>query len=625
MTALCNSAYTGRVALPSISTHSMRAVQSQPQLEAELRRLLRRARNPFLLSASPLAQALCETTGIASPQDALESVIAGAFGGGFQESRLRDMLLASVKVSRESKLPETLQVSRRHLLRRRAKAVAILASHIRKVFGDDAIGAVEDPSEAAAAPLDPLDAIAEILSNVEPGMASRIFRLGGPQSVANARVLVIREYTEKGADFDEIDTHERHVDRSLVAVLRAQSQLVSGKNGAAKDGLWPLFARAAGESSDPAEILFELEWLAFLRARQRGDAHQTDRIARNLKRLAVDRPPRVLRALLADAEAKIRCGRLRDAACILDVADRRGLRTFALTELACSSALRSEIALQSGDDAAAERLATGAYFVLRKRHFGAYRCQASVARARLRLGESWTCPEDIGDLSLPAWDLVALNVEVARHKLAAGDAERSRACALEAFQIAAERKYTGLAARAAATIGATYGAATQRRRAWRLRALTHLVATRDLSIGCDLFALERRDWPAALGCAPESELVDLVYSGLTTAVPMLRAESEIAAQASRTFLSALIASVLRHSKESDRLENAIVALEANAPAFAQHFVHFSDETRAVIHTVLQAIVEPTERARAEYHLDAEFRTVAERVRPRDNFRQFLVG
>jgi hypothetical protein len=605
--------------------HPTPNVRSALQLEAELRRLLRRARNPFLLSASPLAQALCETTGIASPVEALECVIAGAFGGGFQDSRLRDMLLASVNITRESKPPEALQLSRRHLLRRRAKAVAILASHIRKVFGDDAVGAIEDQSDAATQPLDPLDAIADMVSNIEPGMASRIFRLGGPQSVANASVLAIRERTEKGADFDEIETHERYVDRSLVAVLRAQSRLVSGEDGAAEGALWPLLARAARESSDPAEVPFELEWLAFLRARQRGDAHQMDRIARNVKRLGGDRPPWILRALLADAEAKIRRGRLQDATCILDVADRRGLRTFALTELACSSALRSEVALQRGDDAAAERLATGAYLVLRGRHFGAYRCQASIARARLRLGESWSAPEDIGALSPPAWDRVALNVEAARHLLAAGDAERSRACALEAFQIADDRKYIGLAARAAATIGATFGPATQRRRAWRFRALTHFAVTRDLSIGCDLFAQERHNLPAALGCGPESELSDLIHSGLMTAVPMLRAESEIEGQASRAFLSALIASVLRHSKESDRFENAIVALETNAPVFAQHFVHFRDETRAVIHSILQAIVEPTERARAEYHLDAELRAVAERVRPRDNFRQFLVG
>ncbi len=435
MTPLSNPAYTERVAtLPSISMHSTPNVRSAPQLEAELRRLLRRARNPFLLSASPLAQALCETTGIVSPQEALESVIAGAFGGGFQESRLRDMLLASLKVTRETKIPEALQLSRRHLLRRRAKAVAILASHIRKVFGSAEIVDFTEHGDAATAPLDPLDAIAGIVSNIEPGMASRIFRLGGPQSVANASVLVIRERTEKGADFDEIEAHDRYVDRSLVAVLRAQSQLVSGKDGAAEGGLWPLFARAARESSDSAEVPFELEWSAFLRARQRGDAHQMDRIARNVKRLAGDRPPLVLRALLADAEAKIRRGHLQDAACILDAADRRGLRTFALTELAGSSALRSEIALQRGDDAAAARLATGAYLVLRGRHFGAYRCQVSVARARLRLGESWSAPEDIGALSAPAWDRVALDVEAARHLLAAGDAERSRVCALEAFR-----------------------------------------------------------------------------------------------------------------------------------------------------------------------------------------------
>jgi hypothetical protein len=587
--------------------------------------MLRRAHNPFLLSANPLAQALCETTGITNAQGALESVISGAFSEGFPESRLRDMLLSSVKVTQESKPSEALRLSRRHLQRRRAKAVAILASHIRSVLGVPTIVGVDGDGDAATRPLDPLDAIAELVSNIEPIMASRIFRLGGPQSVANARVLAIRERTEKGADFDETETLDRHVDRSLVAVLRAQSHLASGKDGAAEGALSPLFARVLPGSSDPADVPFELEWLAFLRARQRGDAHQLDRVARNVKRLAGDRPPWVLRALLADAEAKIRRGRLQEAACMLDAADRRGLRTFALTELACSSALRSEIAFQRGDDAAAERLATGAYLVLRARHFGAYQCQVSVARARLRLGESWTCPEDVGDLSLPAWARVALNVEVARHLLSAGDVGRSRACALEAFRIATDRNYNGVAARAAATIGATFGPATQRRRVWRFRALTHLIVTRDLSIGCDLFALEQRELSATLRCEPESELIDLIHSGLTSAVPMLCAESHAQGRAAGVFLCGLIALALRHARECDGLEGVIAAVETNAPSFAQYFVHFLDETRAVIHTVLQAIVEPNERAKAEYHLDAALRVVAERIRPRANLRQFLVG
>ena len=294
--------------------------------------MLRRARNPFFLSANPLAQALCETTGIENPQGALESVIAGAFGEGFPESRLRDMLLSSVKAARESEPPDVSRVSRRHLQRRRAKAVAILASHIRRVFGVATIASVEDQRDAVIEPFDPLDAIAELVSNIAPAMASRIFRLGGPQSVANARVLLVRERAEMGADFDEAEVFDRHDDRSLVAVLRAQAQLISGKESAAEGTLWPLFGRLTRGPSNPTEIPFELEWLTFLRARQRGDAHQMDRVARNLKRLAGDRLPWVLRALLADAEAKIRRGRLRDATSILDAAERRALRTFALTD-----------------------------------------------------------------------------------------------------------------------------------------------------------------------------------------------------------------------------------------------------------------------------------------------------
>jgi hypothetical protein len=157
--------------LPSLSTYSAPHVQSLPRLEADVRRMLRRAHNPFLLSANPLAQALCETTGIASPKGALESVISGAFSEGFQESRLRDMLLSTVKVSQESKPPEPSSISRRHLQRRRAKAVAILASHIRNVFGAAMIVAVEGEGDAASPRSARCDSRARIQHRARHGFA----------------------------------------------------------------------------------------------------------------------------------------------------------------------------------------------------------------------------------------------------------------------------------------------------------------------------------------------------------------------------------------------------------------------------------------------------------------------
>ena len=139
--------------------------------------------------------------------------------------------------------------------------------------------------------------------------------------------------------------------------------------------------------------------------------------------------PTVSRAVSAQAEAAIRCGHLEEAAALLDYSDRQSLRSLALREMACTNELRAEVALQRGDDVSAERFAMGAYLLLQGRHHVAYRCQTTIARARLRLVEPWSPPRDIGILPESAWDCVALKIERARHSFAEGNLERCRALA----------------------------------------------------------------------------------------------------------------------------------------------------------------------------------------------------
>lgn len=592
----------------------------EPRFDAEVRRLLRGASNPFSLAANPLARALCEATAIPDARSALRSAIENAFRGPFQEMRLRDILLHSMeKIAPGSETLET-QVSRRHLQRRRAKAVTILASYIKKIIGGPSVAVMDEEISGA----DPLETIAELVSNVEPAIASHIFKLGGPGSAANASMLAIRERADMGAALEEAEDVGRYLAPSLVEILRRQSEEIAGRNGDARQELWPLLTRAPQASADVAEIRFELEWLCFLRVRHSGDAGQIDRVARNFKRLASDRASWMLRALLAQAEAKSRCGRLDEAAGLLDAADRQGVRNFAVTDLAYSSALRAELALQRGDDASAERLAMGAYLVLRGRHYGAYRCQTTIARARVRLDEDWSCPEGIGILSEPAWDRVALDIESARHFFYRGDTERARTLSHEALQIAATHRYDGLAARAAATLGATCDRSVEERRAWYLRALSHLLATRDRSVGCDLFVLEKSCVYALLLSSSEEGLSDLLYDGLLSAIPQLRAQSHLERKAARRFLSRLILFILGNSR-SPQFDGAIRLLDRDASSFAQYLVHFLNDASDVLHTAFHAIVDVRERAKTEYRLGAALRRVATAIRPGDNLRQFLVG
>jgi hypothetical protein len=594
--------------------------QLRPRLEAEVRRLLRCANNAFLLAANPLAQALCEATDSQNAQSALRRVIENAFQEGFKETQMRNMLLASLEQSpARSTNGESLRVSKRHWQRRRAEAVAILATHVQRVIGT--VSSFADENESA--PSDPLETIAELLSNIEPATASNLLKLGGRQSAANATMLALRERLETGADISGADSADRQLSTPLVAILRAQSKEITGKDPEPAGQLWPLIAQLARGSSDISEIRFELEWLSFLRARHGGDAWQIHRIARSLQRLSNDRSSWSVRALLAQAEAKICAGRLEEASVLLDAAGRRCIRNFAVADLAHGSALRGEVALQRADDAAAERLASGAYLVLNDRHFNAYRCQTIVARARLRLAEPWERPRNIGALTESSFDRLAINIEAARHLLAGGDGRSSRACASAAFELAAKREYNGLAARAAATLGASFGDLTEKKRTWYLRALSYLLKTRDHSVACDLFALETGGIARLFSSAPEP-LVDIIYEGLANAMPQLRSELSERPAVCR-FLKELIESVLWGRRAGEDLEKAIDVLSMDAAVFSQQLVYFLDNASDILHTVCQALVSAGDRARVEYRLDAALRRVPSATQADDRPRKFMVG
>jgi len=231
-------------------------------MEAEVRRLLRRAYDPFRLGAFPLAQALCEVTGIANPEAALRHVIDKAFQEDWQEERLRHLLLPPDKGSDGTRreAAQRLQISTRHIQRRRAKAVSILALHIRKLVGAPPSTAAGDRERDP----DPLETIAEIVSDIEPDTAANIFRLGNPQSAARANLIAMRACVDAGAEVATAGAQSEPSNFSpLVAILRAQSKELGGKPDEAARELLPLFTRAARDRATDPEARFELEWLSF--------------------------------------------------------------------------------------------------------------------------------------------------------------------------------------------------------------------------------------------------------------------------------------------------------------------------------------------------------------------------
>jgi hypothetical protein len=609
----------------ALAVHPVELVANDPaqlQMEADVRRMLRRANDVLRLAAFPLAQSLCEISGISNAQQALRHVVETAFRGVWPETRLRDLLLTADLEGRifRGEAAAQLQVSTRHLQRRRAKAVSILALHIRKLLGPDDVETID---ETRRAPADALEMIAELVSDIEPAVAARILRLGGPQSAEKANALVLRGRVDAGADPETAGAEfGQRAFSPLLTILQAQSKQMNGKQGEADQGLWPLFTRAARDTTESSEVQFELEWLAFLRARHRGCVRQMQRVVTNLSRIAQETPAWISRSLLAQAEARIRRGRLQDAIILLDQVERRGFRRLALRQLASSSVLRAEIALQHGDDAAAERLAAGADAILRGRHSDAYRAQATLARASLRLRKPWPCGDEVGSLSATAWDRVAIDIEAARHYNVDGQVDFARQCARESYRIASNLNYLGLAARAAATIGSTFDERSRRRRDWYLRALSHLLSTGDRSVGCDLFGSEN---DAAPFVPFDEGISEVLYRALTRAIPQLSGSSSAQVAAARDFLRRLSEYALGLTPFTDELAQSMDVAAHRSGPFAQYLTYFLDDATDILECAFAAIVSIRKRAGMDQRLTHVLRGFAGAVEPDKDVRRFIVG
>ena len=601
---------------------SERDARDQRNMEALVRRLLRRSADSYRLAAFPLAQALCRATGIANAQLALRHVVEAAFKNAPHEVHLRELILSSDLDAHLSRTESAarLQVSRRHLQRYRAQAVSILAAHIRELVKSVAFATAEGESVA-----DPLDILAEMISAFDPGAAAKLCRFGSAGSASRAEILEIRSRVEAGNELPDVPEETRSgPPRSLLAVLRAQSKQINGKEREAKEALRPVLTDRARDIAYDSEALFELEWLTYLRARHHGDAAEMSRAATNLRRIAQDRASWRSRALLAQAESYVRLGKVREATELLDAAERLNLQTSAIGQLASATALRAEIALLRGDDILAERLASGAYLVLRGRHYDSYGCLATIARARLRLSKPWTSGNGLDPLDGAAWDRVRVNVECARHLRDDGFPERARTCAEEAYRACLLSGFEGLAARAAATIGATFDDDSQTRREWYLKALSHLMATRDHFSACDLFPRTGDPADAPILHSFERDAADVVYAGLVTAIPQLGMEPNGDAGTARVYLRHFGRYVAGLTETPKYVSEAADRLGDDSRAFVQIVLRFAGDVAEIVRPVFLAIASSRHRFDVESRLQQALADFTDRVRPAGE-RRFMVG
>jgi hypothetical protein len=488
--------------------------------------MLHRVRKPYGLARAPFADALCRATGIANAAAALRYVVEEALpGDDARAARLRGVLFLDYSSNENlGEAASRMHISRRHLQRFRAEAVSAVAYYMRKLLGRQCAG--EGSAEEMTGTS--LEHLANLAAKVEPGAAATIHQLTGAGVSESLQLVRLRAAVEQGSAIGD-DAYANHpgVPRAIVAQFIAFAAEMNGRS----PGNASLPERASTRYS-PA-MRFELEYLSFLRARQRGFVLEMKTIAASLRRLAGERGSALPVALQCQADASLRAGDVADAHVHLDLAGRLTFSRSDLRQFAAATMLQSKIALYENDTRRAEDLANGAYAVLNRHHRDAYACAVLVSQARWRRGAQWRPSLDASRLPRASWDRIAVDIEHARHLAREGRRKRAARLAMQAFTFASTAGFEGLAARAA---GVMYGIATSGSRReealqWRADAVARLLRTQDRLLCVGLLA------SAEPPAAADERLIDAMYRRLCVFVPQMLGDDDRQRRAVRSVLA----------------------------------------------------------------------------------------
>jgi hypothetical protein len=510
--------------------------------------MLHRVRRPYGLARAPFADALCRATGISNAASALRYVIEEALPGNeARTARLRGVLF--LDFSDDENLGEAasrMHISRRHLQRYRAEAVSAVAYYIRKLLGTQCAGdgAAEDMTGTS------LEHLANLAAKVEPGAAATIHQLTGNGVSESLQLVRLRAALEQGTAIgDEAYANHPGIPRAIVAQFVAFSNETNGRP--CRDELYP--AEASTRYS-PA-MRFELEYVSFLRARQRGFALEMQSIAASLRRLAGERGSALPVALQCQADASLRAGDVANAHLHLDLAGRLTFSRSDLRQFAAATMLQSKIALYENDTERAEDLANGAYAVLNRRHRDAYACAVLVSQARWQRGAQWRPSLDASRLPRASWDRISVDIEHARHLAREGRRKRAARLATRAFAFASAAGFEGLAARAAGVLYGIAAACSRREDAlrWRADAIARLLHTQDRLLCVGLLA------SAEAPLAADERLTDAMYRRLCVFVPQMLGDDDRQRRAVHHVLKCALAAL-------DDSEGAAASIRAAADA-----------------------------------------------------------
>ena len=314
---------------------------------------------------------------------------------------------------------------------------------------------------------------------------------------------------------------------------------------------------------------FEIESVAFARAKQRGFARETVAVAANLERLACTMESRGPEAATYRAEAELGLDNAAEAISLLDRAKQAAYGNGDLVQLARISIVRAKAAYLSRDYRRAYRFAGQAYDVLRGRDASAREALVVWARARRASENAFAFPQDATRWAPSACSRVALGIELARHLLSS-DRDTAERLAGAAFFAAELHGYEGMAARAAATLGACRVATDEAGGAeWFSVALSRLLRTGDFSLAHDLFAFDRLRAETTIFERLQERLGDALAARLCVIVPQTSGDTRKQRAAVCDLVKAVV-NVVSSDAMVDSLDPPIAAVNAANCALAHY-------------------------------------------------------
>ncbi len=588
----------------------------QRETERMVRYLLHRVRRPYELVDVPLARAIGHALGTDNAAEALLRVLEAALPGDApSEVRLRKLVLEyDFDSGSISQVCTTMGISRRHLLRLRSEAVTAMAYFIRKLLAAESL----DFSDADDMSENQIANLAEIVANSEPEKGATIYELGGLGSSTASQLLRLRSAIDQGSGLSATTAAQfQNLPHELVRACIAFSRESNGEP--ASDDVPGSAATRGGVLRYTAVMKFELEYLAYLRARQRGHAFEMKTVALGLSRLAELRRSALGTALYLQADAHLRLGELGEAQRLLDQGGRFAFHRSDARQFASNILLNSKIALFEGDAKRAVDLALGACTVFTAGSRNGYQAQIALSEARLAAGAAWLPPPETARLQPCAWDRIAMDIEHGRHLGMQGRWVKAEELLSPAHLRATSLGYVGLAARAAATLSVRAAELDDAEASirWASMAYAGLLESQDFLLGLNLF-----QQPLSALHKLDDRVLDVTYRRTCVLVPQLLGDDREQSEATRTLLAAILTT--EAAKQGAMLDDAIARVNAADGALPHYAARAAASLEHMLALTMLALYGQRCWPGRNARLRATIEHVIESLRP-GPARNFIIG